>query len=575
VWRARLACAAVALLAVIPFAASVGHPFVFDDHALVTRNELVRSLDPGPMLAHGAVTHGRVEWYRPLTLLSLALNRAATGLDPGGYHLTNLGVHAGNSVLVLAIGRRMLGPAAGLVAAALFAAHAVHAEAVVPVFGRADLLATGFVLLAWRVTLDRRARGGWRAALAGTLGFLGLLAKENAIALPALVLISDVVLHAQPSATRIRRLTAVLWERRWLYASLVAAVAAALLIRQLAVGGLTASGSAIRSLENPLIEADVWARFATSLWVALLYLRLFLLPAPLSADYSYNAIPLIEGLSDPRLLAMIAAVAGLALCVVKWPLRRGRRWPLGAFAVLLLPVSNLLMPIGTIMAERLLYLPSAALCLLAAAAVSPRLAGASGRHVVVAIVGAVLAVHVWLGITRTREWSDEEQLFTAAVRAAPGSAKARVLLATVLLERGASVRAEPLLREAVAIAPAYPEAHNLLGTLHLGRGELDEAARALRLALRDAPAYAPALANLGIVARRQGRQDEAERLLGRAVAADPSLAAAWVNLALLAEMRGDLARAVSWYTRAHALDPSLEVARARAEELSSGGRRQR
>jgi Tfp pilus assembly protein PilF len=581
----------VVLLAIAPFAGSARHPFVYDDQAQVARNALVRSLDPRTHLAQRSVTHGRVEWYRPLTTYSFAVEYAAAGLDPRPYHLTNLGLHAAASVLLLAIGRRVLGPGGGFLAAALFAVHAVHTEAVVPVFGRADLLAACCVLLAWLVTLDRRAGRGWRAVLAGALGFLGLLSKENAIALPALVLITDLAGLTREGRRGPRggpggRLLTVLCERRWLYASLVAAAAAALALRQVAVGGLAASGSGIRFIENPLIDAGLWPRIATGLWVMLLYLRLFLLPVPLSADYSYNAVPVIESWSDPRPWAMAVAGGALSYGLLLWPRLRRPAWLLGAAGALLLPVSNLILPIGTIMAERLLYLPSAALCVYAGA-----LAGAlrrddgaghgesshgwlgTERRLPIgdrAVVAAILAVHVWIGVARTDVWSDEERLFAAAVSAAPASAKARVLLATVLMERGAVARGEPLLREAVAIVPAYPEAWNLLGTIHLGRDELDAASGAFGQAVGAAPGYAPALANLGTVLRRQGRRDEAERLLRRAVAADPTLATAWVNLALLAELRGDVREAVALYTRAHALDPSLEVARARAAELSAG-----
>jgi hypothetical protein len=73
---------AVACLAVAPFVNGLHNEFVYDDHAQVTRNALVRSLDPRPILAGGAVTHGHVEWYRPLTIYSLALNRAMSGDQP-------------------------------------------------------------------------------------------------------------------------------------------------------------------------------------------------------------------------------------------------------------------------------------------------------------------------------------------------------------------------------------------------------------------------------------------------------------------------------------------------------------
>ena len=132
------------LLAVVPYLAALYHPFSYDDYAQVVRNDLVRSLDLWRVLVVGSVTHGQVEWYRPLTIYSFALNYAATGLEPWSYRLVNLALHAANTALVLAIGRA-IGTAAGA-AAALFAVHAVHSEAVIPAFGRADLLSLRFAL---------------------------------------------------------------------------------------------------------------------------------------------------------------------------------------------------------------------------------------------------------------------------------------------------------------------------------------------------------------------------------------------------------------------------------------------
>jgi Flp pilus assembly protein TadD len=341
-----------------------------------------------------------------------------------------------------------------------------------------------------------------------------------------------------------------------------------LAIRWMTVGGIWAEASHVRYIENPLIETTMWARVATAFWVMLLYLALFLIPFPLRADYSYNQIPVIESFADSRLAVLVGV--GLAISLLLW-WRRSRAAVLCvvAFAILLLPVSNVVMPFGTIMAERLLYLPSAALCLLAGWLFDAY--ARSGRRAFqtsALAAGALVALHVMAAASRTGVWQSDETLFAATVEASPRSAKARVNYATVLLERGNSRLAERMLAEAVTIAPVYPEAHNLLGTQYLARGDLAGAEQAFRTAIRDAPDYAPAIANLGITLRRLNRLAEATDLLRRAIALDPSLATAIVNLALLAEMRGETAEAITLYSKAYELDSSLEVARARARELS-------
>jgi protein O-mannosyl-transferase len=444
--------------------------------------------------------------------------------------------------------------------------HAVHSEAVIPAFGRADLLSACFVLLAWRITLGSRS-GPATAAAAAVLLFAGLLSKESAVALLPVVVASDLAVRAR-GAPMVVRLRGLVRERWPLYAALAAAVLIYACLRFWAKDTLMDTRG-VRYIENPLIEAGPAARAATGLWTMLRYVQLFVVPYPLSVDYSYNQIPTIDRWTDPRLLAVAGATLGLII------LFRFRRWSRGAvlaFAASLLflaLVSNVLVPIGTIMAERLLYLPSVGMSLLAGfgfAAIRARTAG-SARHAALVAFALLIAVHSAVLVARTRDWASDLRLFAAAVAASPNSAKAHYNHGSALAEAGEAKQGEEALRRAVAIAPAYPEAQNLLGTLLLARGELAEAARAFQAALRSSPDYPPAMANLGIVRRRQGKIDEARQLLERAVRLDDSIAVAFVNLGLIAEIQGDVRNAVAHYRRAYALDPTLAVVRARAEDL--------
>lgn len=161
----------------------------------------MRSLDPWPIFASGSVTHGQVEWYRPLTIYSLALNYALSALQPFWYHATNITLHAANTLLVSAVTRALLASElAAFVAAALFATHSVHTEAVTPVFGRADLLAAFCVLLGWRLAIGSRRLSPLRVAGVSLAFICGLLSKENALALLPMVVVTDLALTRTPKA---------------------------------------------------------------------------------------------------------------------------------------------------------------------------------------------------------------------------------------------------------------------------------------------------------------------------------------------------------------------------------------
>jgi hypothetical protein len=170
-------------------------------------------------------------YYRPLGFLSFAGDAAAWGLRPGGFHLTNIVLHATNAVLVLALGRRLLPPWAAGVAAALFLVHASNQEAVYWISARFDLMATLGTLAT--VLLATRREAAWIAVSLGTFA-LALLSKEAALAAPVVVGAYLVfVERARP-----RRVVVVL--------ALMLGVVAAYSLMRSVVGGLDATGGASR-----------------------------------------------------------------------------------------------------------------------------------------------------------------------------------------------------------------------------------------------------------------------------------------------------------------------------------------
>ena len=201
---------------------SLVNGFVHDDKPVVAENRLIR--DPGNLgriFASGYWTTREApvaELYRPLVVASFALNHRIGGPGPFGFHLVNLLLHAWVSWLVFRLGKDLAGSrAAAWAAGLLFAIHPVHTEAVAPVVGRSELLAAGFAL--WALLLHRRAgtAGAPRLRLlfaAGACYFASALSKENALVLPAILLLADLAFpppgpirpKAAPGMGRLRHL---------------------------------------------------------------------------------------------------------------------------------------------------------------------------------------------------------------------------------------------------------------------------------------------------------------------------------------------------------------------------------
>jgi tetratricopeptide (TPR) repeat protein len=522
---ARLGAGALALLlaaGLLPYLNAFGNAFVRDDEVVIRDNPAIRSVGG---LLEGLTSNWwgesvRDGLWRPLVLASFAANHAVSGLETWSYTAGDLLAHAAVVVLLARLALSCgAGRAAALAAGLLFAVHPVHTEAVTGFVGRADTLATLFVLAA--LLAHRRAARGGALARAGTLGATAaaLLCKEQAVAVLALFPLMDALLPApdadgRPAGPR----------RRWArdYLPLLGVLGLYLGARLAVLGELGRDPQTIHPAFNPLVPARLTAlgdvRGATpaeALWTHLAVLaeaaRLLTWPASLSFDYSWRRIPLAAGPSDPRVLAGLAVLAGaLALLARTW-----RRAPLAAFGVGLLALpylvtANVLFTTGTIFGERLLYMPSAGLALLAGA-LGGRLA--DRRPAWRPALAGLLGVLVLLGGARTwarnPEWRDADRVTAVMVRDTPQSFLSHYARGVYLLlseggpespaaadparlarDRARRERAIGHLQSALAICPEYEPANRALVVAAWAQGDgtraLDAYERMARMLPEDA-----------------------------------------------------------------------------------------
>ncbi len=536
--------------------------FIHDDHRIIEQNELIRSLARLPeIMTHGYWSVGAADQpilYRPVTILSFALNEAAFGPDPDRYRLVNLALHALVSILVLRLGRRLLGNAAGLwfdaplASALIFAVHPIHTEVLGEVVGRAELLAAAGTLASLLAFLrgrdlllaGERTRAVMLSGVAVVAFGLGFLAKENAVAAPFLALLADRVIVRGRLA----------WRH---HLAMAAMLAACLVARAAALGSLNPPGQ-IHFIDNPMAFAPFLPGRLTSLGVLARYALLLALPLRQSIDYSFNAIPIVSRLADPAALCGMALIAGLLTGIVlTWRRAPAVAFSLGFVALSLLPVANLLLPIGTIMAERLLYLPSVGACLLAGAGLDRYLRlrrPASGR--VLLVVLPVLVLFGGRSALRLRDWRDDYTIFQSALKVVPDSVRALYNFGAACEDRGKYSEAERVYLRAVAIWPDFSDAHyNLAGVLGRRRA-WDQAAAHYRDAVRLQPGNVKYSVNLGRALNGLGRAAEAREVLLRALELDPGSDEGFTDLGAAELALKEPAAAVRAYAEAARLDPA-------------------
>jgi len=617
-WTTAAVIAAVALALYVN---SLRGALFFDDTNAIINNVWVRTGDVASILTRPSWwSEARGHGWRPLTTLTFALDHALHGLDPVGYHVVNVLLHATVSVLVFAVFSRVAAPVPAAIAALLFAAHPVHTEAVASVVGRAELLAAGGFFLAWLLFLradayrtgsavilrpDTEASGSAsvvgadarRAAVLEALGvatfFVASLAKENALALlPVLVLTDVLQLAAIPRPAtrapdpfaRARPGQALRWHCGR-YAALAAAALLFVWLRHLVLGDDTAP---ISVLDNPLVALPPFTRELTAIKVAGLYGWRLLVPWQLAADYSYRQIPPVASVLEPTFLAAFAVVAAVPV-LVWWSWRRAPAvaFGLGLLALTFAMVSNLAFLIGTIMAERLIYLPSAGFCLTAAVALeratrratagtrapsrvdiaagggaasaTPEVVGLDLRRlwrppiaVPLAIVVALYAARTW---SRNVVWRDRIAFFSTMIAEAPDSARSHRELGSVLADHGKFDLARAEFERSLAIKPEDPATLYNLGNALLQERRYDDAIEAYERALAAKPDFADAMVNLGNAESLRGDSEAALASMRRALALSPRSASLHMNVANELFRLARRAEARDEYEAALALEP--------------------
>ena len=526
------------LAALAVYANTLRNNFTEDDALYILYNPAVRSFSLRGLF----LPNQRSSVFRPLTFATFALNWQLGGPHPLGYHVANLLLNAATVLLLFLLLRRLLeghphGDLLAAVAALLFAVHPLHTEAVASVVGRAELLAAAFWFSAWLLHLRDRP------LLAGLCFVLALLSKESAVAFFPLVLIGDYALRQRKP----------LW-RYGLYAALTALY----LTVSWHVHGGRFGPAGVTFLDNPLANLPVALRIPNALRISWKYLALCFYPAKLSCDYSYNAIPLYST-SWHTLVPAVAAALVVALWI--WALITRRTiWAIAGaiyFAGSAI-TANVLVPTGTIMAERLAYFPSAGICLITGL-LWMRMANWR-RDAAWALLSVVVVALAARTVVRNEDWRNDFTLFSSAARAYPGSAKMHAGLGTQYLLHGQFQAAEQQLRTALRIYPDLPDAYESLGLVKARLGQDQEARRLLQKAFSTTPkesvTYEYNLENLAAEMIKLGDDDAALKLLNEGIAESPHSPRAWSNRAAIRYRRGEVAEARADAQTALRLDPS-------------------
>ena len=439
--RHCLLASALCCLTVIAYSNSFVGGFPFDNTTLILNDARVHSATAENLeliLDHTYWwPYGESGLYRPVTTISYLFNYAVLGNrdNPVGYHCVNLILHLINVLLVFALVSYFTkSPWPSAFVAALWAVHPVLTESVTNIIGRADLLA-GLAVMGGLLLYLRglHVRGPWRLAwLAGLFAasLLGAFSKESGVALLGVLCLYEAIWWKE----RPSRLNAAL-------GLLAVLIPILLMLYQRTLVLATSNPVVFPFADNPIAGAGFWTGRLTAAAVLGRYVWLVLWPRHLSFDYSYPAVMLVRGTLQDWLAGLTVAAVVFITVVLARRNRAGFFFLMFAF-VAILPAANLLFPIGTIMAERLLYLPCVGVmfCIV-------MLAYRILRRLAPYFLCMLLVVLAIGTLARNADWRTNLTLSAAAVNSQPRSYKAHLLRAESLF---ASDREHSRIAEAVA-----------------------------------------------------------------------------------------------------------------------------
>ena len=524
-------------------------PFVFDDVIKIVENPDLRNHSelPGSLVrpyaqpgAPNGLEPRRNDPSRPLVYAAYTALYAWAGPEPTVFRAFNLTLHAGCAVLLAAFLSTVLAglpPWTGMFAGFIFFASPLTTGTAAYVFSLSDLMGAFFSLLALMLLI--RARSGPREIAIALCFVAALASKQSAVALPALLFSADLAFGQRPLRWRLHSLLITL--------TVIYVFARAALLG--GIGDLEGSGFSFAPGEYALAQGSVVWRYV---WLALSPLGHTLDHRLMPAD-----IPLWQSLVG---LAGSAALAAWACVQITRSERELRALAFAGLAFLLglAPVSSIV-PTVDLMVERRAYLPTAALAMAAALALT-RL-GSRAR-----VVGALAILGLAAGSAfRLEAYRSPRSVWEESLALYPTSERALNNLGLIDLEEGRAVEAKNRFERLLELYPDKVSALSNLAMLyedpHQPWRDPERAVALYERALRVSPADLTVTYNLALAHAQGGRIAQAEQLWESIVAKNPRHAPAIAQLGNVALAQGSLSLAESRYATALALDPELQFAK--------------
>jgi len=573
----------VAIITFLLYANTLGHEYTVDDSTVIENNKFTvkgfAGLKEIFTTSYRAGFWERKEGlYRPISVAMFAIEWGIAPKQPFLGHLINLLIYALSAVILLSVLKRLLQkmhPFIPIFITLLWVFHPVHTEVVANIKSRDELLSFLFGIGALSGLMRYVDTNKLKYILLSCLAFfLALLSKENSVA------------WAGVFPLAIWCFTKADLKKTLLLSSVFMGVIGIYFLLRIAVLGEIGGGYDLMLINNSLVGAkDFSSRLAGAFYILGRYFSLFLFPATLVFDYSYNTIPHVSFAHPLAVLTFGLICFGLIYALKKLPVRSIVSFSILFFLGTMVLVSNVFFLIEATMAERFIYTPSLGLCLLVGYFANTLLMGKKTFEGPVTVshirnnklfIPALLVLLIFGGrtVVRSNDWKDNLTLLQKDVKASPESARIRYALgSTLLVEKalgepeGSAARKNYLersiveLSKGVSILPNYNDAWYHLGIAYKELGDAKNAVAAFEQA-RSYKAFNDAnhFTSSGIAYGLNKQYDKAIADLEAAVKLDPENADAWNNYGLYLNEGGNMQASLDALNKSIAIKKDFDKA---------------
>ncbi|OGL44681.1 MAG: hypothetical protein A2161_16170 [Candidatus Schekmanbacteria bacterium RBG_13_48_7] len=536
---------AVVILTAAVYSNTIHAGFVYDDYFYIVNNPLLQSTSMLKELLTSEYARGYRETavYRPVANLTYFLNIFIGGMKPHEFHVFNVLLHVIVTVMVFIIAYLLFSSrTAAFIAALCFGLHPVHTESVAWIVGRTELLAALFVLLAFFFYVRQEPAFKISKMIFSLVFYLmALFSKENAVILPLIIIAYDYIVK------RIK--ISVLFKQFFkYYFPYFIMVLVWILVRWVIIGYIVPSGG-FRSAGN----MNIIERFVTIIRVLGYYVFLQLFPFNLCVDYDFR----IESslLSGSFLISCF-----ILLCCVLYIILYRKKNPEPVFLMLwffiaLVPVSNVI-PIGEIVAERFLYLPSVGfhvlLGVLSARLISSRKSTVK-RIVASFLIAGLFSGYFYLTFSRNKVWFDSKSLWLNVLKNSPEKTRTQVGIGSVYMEEGDLDKAEKHFQRAIKLnnnVLGVARAWLNCGQIYQDKKQFDDAMNCYEETIKIAPNLYRAYNNLGAVYLAIKQPDKAIIQLSEAIKLEKYDPGVYQNLGNAYQQMGNFQEAITVYEKA-------------------------